>query len=192
MNLELWFPQPIWFKDYEVDFSESVAYIQELKKTSPGRKFTNIGGWQSEDVDLESIKELAVPFDVVRKGLEYIVQDLQQYGFGKFRLANAWINVNKGANFNKEHVHPGVTFSGCLYLKVSDKSGHISFTRPDNMMLYPGFGSDKKDIFYLSANYKPVIGRLLVFPAWLSHMVLPSEDDEERISISFNFTHEGQ
>jgi uncharacterized protein (TIGR02466 family) len=192
MHLELWFPQPIWFKDCTADFSEALSYIEELKKTNPGRRLSNVGGWQSEDIDFESTKELAEPFDVVRKGVEYVVQDLQQYGFGKFRLANAWINVSKGADFNREHVHAGATFSGCLYLKVSDKSGHISFTRPDNMLLYPGVGSNKKDIFYSSTSYKPVIGRLLVFPAWLPHMVLPSEDDEERISVAFNLTHEEQ
>jgi uncharacterized protein (TIGR02466 family) len=192
MQLELWFPQPIWFKDYEVDFSNAVAYVEELKKTSPGRKFSNVGGWQSEDVDLEVTPGLEGPFDVIRAGVEHVVADLQQYGFGMFRLSNAWINVNKGTDFNREHVHPGATFSGCLYLKASDKSGCISFVRPDNMRLYAGVGGDKKDIFFKDVSYKPVTGKLLIFPAWLPHIVFPSEDVEERISIGFNLTHEGQ
>jgi uncharacterized protein (TIGR02466 family) len=191
MQLEMWFPQPIWFKDYETDFSEALAYIEELKKTNPGRQLSNIGGWQSEDVDIKDIKELAEPFNIILSGAKYVAQDLQQYGFSKLRLSNAWINVNKGTDYNKEHVHPLSTFSGCLYLKASSAAGAIEFIRPDNMLLYPRTNS-KTGMFYPTVNYKPVAGKLLIFPSWLPHMALPSKDDEERINIAFNFIHEGQ
>jgi uncharacterized protein (TIGR02466 family) len=191
MQLEMWFPQPIWFKDYEVDFSEAIAYIEELKKINPGRQFSNMGGWQSEDVGIEAIKELKEPFNIILSGVEYVTQDLQQYGFNKLCLSNAWINVNKGTDYNREHVHPLSTFSGCLYLKASTAAGAIEFKRPDSMELYPGV-DNKTGIFYPSSNYKPSIGRLLIFPAWLPHMALPSEDVEERISIAFNLIHEEQ
>jgi uncharacterized protein (TIGR02466 family) len=192
MNLELWFPQPIWFEDYDADFSKSIEYIQQLKATSPGRKISNVGGWQSNDIELEDVEELEETFNIIRKASEHVVGDLQQYGFGEFKLSNAWANVNKGTDFNRQHVHSGVTFSGCLYLKASDKAGDISFVRPDNISLYHGIGVGKSGMFYTSANYKPITGRLLIFPAWLPHMVLPSEDDEERISIAFNLSHEGE
>lgn len=191
MQLEMWFPQPIWFKDYEVDFSEAIAYIEEFKKTNPGRQISNIGGWQSGDVDIKAIKELAEPFNVIISGVKHVAQNLQQDGFSKFLLSNAWINVNKGTDFNKEHVHPLSTFSGCLYLKASSAAGDIMFSRPDNMQLYPGT-DNKTGMFYPTVTYKPVTGKLLIFPSWLSHMALPSEDDEERISIAFNLIHEGQ
>jgi uncharacterized protein (TIGR02466 family) len=186
MNLQLWFPQPIWFKDYDVDFSKAIEYIQKLKTSNPGRKRSNMGGWQSEDINIiEVSKELEEPFNVILSGVKHVAQDLQQYGFGNFYLTNAWINVNKGTDYNREHVHPLNTFSGCLYLKTSSSSGAIEFSRPDNMKLYPGT-DNKTDIFYSAAHYKPVSGKLLIFPAWLSHTVLPSENNEERISIAFN------
>jgi uncharacterized protein (TIGR02466 family) len=190
MQLEMWFPQPVWFKDYETDFSEALAYIEELKKNTPGRQVSNIGGWQSEDVDIKATKQLSEPFNVIFSGVKYVAQDLQQYGFSKFSLANAWINVNKGTNYNREHVHPGSTFSGCLYLKTSSAAGVIEFSRPDNMQLYQGT-YNKTGMFSPMVSYKPVTGKLLIFPSWLSHMALPSKDDEERISIAFNLIHEG-
>jgi uncharacterized protein (TIGR02466 family) len=41
---------------------------------------------------------------------------------------------------------------------------------------------------FSSATYtiNPVEGKLIIFPAWLEHEVLPTNTDEERISISFN------
>ena len=35
-------------------------------------------------------------------------------------------------------------------------------------------------------SYPPQEGRLILFPAWLSHGVRENETDEDRISISFN------
>jgi uncharacterized protein (TIGR02466 family) len=185
MNLELWFPQPIWIKEYDADFSKAIDYVQKLKTTDPGRQASNLGGWQSNDVDFASTEELKEIFDVITDGVQHVATSLQEYGFGDFKLYNAWANVNKGSDSNRGHVHPGSTFSGCLYLKASNTAGAIEFTRPDNMGLYPGV-RNKTGIFYETANYKPVAGRLLIFPAWLSHMVLPSKSDEERISVSFN------
>jgi uncharacterized protein (TIGR02466 family) len=190
MNLELWFPQPIWFKDYDTDFSKAVEYIQKLKVTDPGRQISNIGGWQSNDVDFSSTEELKEVFNVITEGVQQVADSLQENGFRGFKLSSSWINVNKGTDFNREHTHPGSTFSGCLYLKVADTSGAIEFTRPDNMSLYPQTGN-KTGIFFASAKYKPVVGRLIIFPAWLPHMVMPSESDEERISIAFNVNHIG-
>jgi len=191
MNLALWFPQPIWFKDYDVDFSEAINYIQKLKVSSAGRKISNVGGWQSDFVDFKATKELETAFNIIMDGTNHVVGQVQGYGFKGLKLDTAWINVNKGADFNKAHVHPEATFSGCLYLKTSDKSGNIEFMRPDNMDLYPGF-NNKTGMFCQALSYKPTVGKLLIFPPWLSHMVLPSGDEEERISIGFNLIHEGQ
>jgi uncharacterized protein (TIGR02466 family) len=187
MDLELWFPQPIWFKNYDSDFSTAVSYIQKLKTTSPGNKISNIGGWQSSAVNLETSEELKEVFNVINAGLSHVEKTLKEQGFGPLKLETVWINVNKGKDYNREHVHPGSTFSGCLYLKVSDKSGVIEFKRPDNMTLYPGT-HNKTGMFYPTVTYKPVSGMLLIFPAWLSHLVFPSDDDEERISVAFNVT----
>lgn len=188
MNLELWFPQPIWFKDHDVDFSKAIEYIQKLKATDPGRKVSNVGGWQSNDIDFASIEEFKEVFNVIKEGIQYVADSLQNNGFKNFSLGSSWINVSKGTDFNREHIHAGNTFSGCLYLKASDTAGAIEFMRPDNMESYPGI-HDKTGMFFLSTSYKPVVGRLLIFPAWLPHMVLPSKSDEERISIAFNVTH---
>lgn len=191
MNLELWFPQPIWFKDHDVDFSKAIEYAQKLKATDPGRQISNVGGWQSNDVDFSSIEELKEAFSVITEGVKQVFDSLQENGFRGFQLGSSWININKGTDFNREHTHIESTFSGCLYLKASDTAGAIEFMRPDNMHLYPKT-NNKTGAFFSSVKYKPVVGRLIIFPSWLAHMALPSESDEERISIAFNIMHTGQ
>jgi len=190
MNLEFWFPQPVWFKDHDVDFSKAIEYAQKLKATDPGRQISNVGGWQSNDVDFSSTEELKEVFNVITEGVKQVVDSLQENGFRGFKLGSSWININKGTDFNREHTHTGSTFSGCLYLKASDAAGAIEFMRPDNMHLYPNT-DNKTGVFFSSVKYKPVVGRLIIFPAWLAHMALPSESDEERISIAFNIIHTG-
>lgn len=190
MNLELWFPQPIWFKDHDVCFSKAVEYIQKLKDADPGRKVSNIGGWQSNNIDFSSVEELKEVFDVINEGVQCVVDSVQENGFTNFSLGDSWINVNKGTDFNRQHTHAGSTFSGCLYLKAAESAGAIEFARPDNMALHPRT-DNKTGIFFQTASFKPVVGRLLIFPAWLPHMVLPSASDEERISVAFNVNHIG-
>jgi uncharacterized protein (TIGR02466 family) len=37
----------------------------------------------------------------------------------------------------------------------------------------------------------PVVGRIIIFPAWLWHCVEPNESNDIRISVSFNFLQKG-
>ena len=41
------------------------------------------------------------------------------------------------------------------------------------------------------ANIEPVVGRIIMFPAWLWHSVEPNKSNELRISVSFNFLQDG-
>jgi uncharacterized protein (TIGR02466 family) len=36
-------------------------------------------------------------------------------------------------------------------------------------------------------NLKPEAGKLLLFESWLRHEVPPNLDDEDRVSVSFNY-----
>jgi uncharacterized protein (TIGR02466 family) len=40
-------------------------------------------------------------------------------------------------------------------------------------------------------HYKPIAGRLIMFPSWLNHCVDPNESNDIRISVSFNFLQAG-
>jgi len=40
---------------------------------------------------------------------------------------------------------------------------------------------------FRETHYKPIAGRLIMFPSWLMHCVDPNESNDIRISVSFNF-----
>ena len=69
-------------------------------------------------------------------------------------------------------------------------SGSLRFRDPraaKRMSPWPVAEDKKSDLRHKDrVNYKPVAGRLIMFPSWLEHDVEATLSDQERISISFN------
>jgi uncharacterized protein (TIGR02466 family) len=188
MILENWFPTPIWYEeglDQLVNFDLIETKCQELKETTLGRIKSNIGGWQSEDINLKNIPELQPLFQIIIDRAKSATPVILREGVA-IQLANAWVNINQGKDINLKHTHPGCILSGSVYVKSSLNSGAIRFMRPDlsphylnNVPIAPNFSQ--------MVAFNPTRGKLILFPSWIEHDVEPSTDEETRISISFNF-----
>ena len=65
--------------------------------------------------------------------------------------------------------------------------------RLGNMWANINYKTKEKEPQHLcrEVHFEPVAGRLIMFPAWLNHMVETNQSDEPRISISFNFLQKG-
>ena len=110
-------------------------------------------------------------------------------------MDNMWANVNYKYAYNKNHIHPGAQWSGVYYIKSPEESGNIWFTDPRaqlsmDMTLYNS--SKRPNSQIREVYYKPVEGRLIMFPGWLTHEVEMNKSDLKgekghRVSISFNF-----
>jgi uncharacterized protein (TIGR02466 family) len=80
-------------------------------------------------------------------------------------------------------------FSCVYYVKGNKDAGNIEIMSPisakchviypDHISTYNRFTSDR----YW---YDPEPGKLLIFPAWITHYVHPNISEDERISIAFN------
>ncbi len=192
------FATPLYFKDVENPLlnNELLKYCLSLKKKRKGRKISNVGGWQSDDVDCEH--------KTIVKFIDYIQSDLSEYmrlfnDNQQFRINNMWFNINSKHHYNQEHSHEGgisnVDFSGVYYLKTSnnEKCGSIVFNNPDNKLgtsplfslneikEYSPFNSSK----YISV---PKDQRLLLFQSHIKHSVLPNRTSKDRISLAFNWS----
>ena len=107
---------------------------------------------------------------------------------GKFEIINSWINFNEKGTFQFAHNHDTrkyndqeIYLSGVYYYKTNGDDGDLTFISPNIMH------STEMDIFSKAhASYKPIVGRLLLFPSWLSHQVGLNKTDNLRITISFN------
>ena len=107
----------------------------------------------------------------------------------------AWPNVNRFGDYHNLHNHPHSWLSGTYYVQVpsgkpraggrSDLNpGAISFFDPRpqaNMLAVKGDGQ-------VEAEHRvvPESGMLLIWPAFIHHLVHPNLFEESRISISFN------
>ena len=94
-------------------------------------------------------------------------------------------NVNTKDDFNMIHSHGQFQFSGAYYVKAPKDSGQIVFRDPRPAAITNEFVTSQ---FNGGEVYRiePEEGKLLIFPSYLDHMVMPSKSDDDRVSISWN------
>lgn len=190
IKVDYWFPTPIWITDLDINNDQLKTACLKLKEDNlDGRVLSNMGGWQSNDLYPE--QNIAVFRQLVSSLTESINYILENDYCITDRVANVsqyWININKGHNANQVHIHPGAFLSGVYYVSAPEGSGSIHFERDSKEIYAMGclkIGG-KTVVSTMNCEYKPKTGRLLLFPGWLPHSVLPNTTDEERISIAFN------
>lgn len=184
MNRQDWFTTPIWYDYTDIDVIPIYKKCLQLKKKLLSRTYTNVGGWQSDDIDLFDYKEFMPLHNFIDNKLQQIISELQSTVC--LRIDNAWININGRGNSNMRHTHQNAAFAGVFYVNVDDKSGDIKFYSENKTMLEHGFRPMGSPLFWNSVMYKPKNGMLLIFPSWIPHDVSENKSKINRVSISFN------
>ena len=106
-----------------------------------------------------------------------------------------WCNIQKKYEYNPIHNHAG-DLSFVLYIKIpydlnKEKAephavNERQSTLPTFSFLYPSIGIVDSHMITLDHSHE---GMMLIFPAWLQHMVTPFyTSDDYRISVSGNLT----
>jgi uncharacterized protein (TIGR02466 family) len=190
MNLDLLFATPVYVVDIGNEklnehLEKNVIRWSEKDK---GITKTNSKGWHSP-TDMhqkEEYKELVNILFQAQLNI-YNSEGLDSEPF----LGNMWANINPPGGFNKPHIHPNSLWSGVYYIKAPEKCGNLILEDPKSvsLMVMP---RRKQNIqlpihTHRILNYKPLAGRLIMFPSWLNHWVEPNESNDIRISVSFNF-----
>jgi len=172
----------------KLDNGRLEKFCLEKKKSSPGRKVSNSGGWQSENLDLAT-PELAELVAEVSKRLDEVHRAFEFHTSLRQVITEAWININQKGHFNNSHDHPGSLFSAVYYVKGGPDKGALEFKTPITPHTYTisdemvgGFNAFTGHAMVIP----PVTGDLLIFPSWLLHRVNMSQSDEDRISIALN------
>jgi len=106
-------------------------------------------------------------------------------------LTQSWVVSQYAGDFNPLHHHNG-DFSGGIYLKVPD--GMNDEWEEDSKDHYPAKGlieyafGEAQSFRCDTLKFKPEVGKFLVFPSWLKHLVYPFSVEGERRMMSFNAT----
>ena len=184
------FKTPLYYTDLKLDNKEMANYCLSMSKKDKGRIISNIGGWQSSDLqgnhpvlnDLyKSIKEHC---SIYTKELDIKSED---------KIGNIWININGYKDINSLHCHPYSLVSGVYYVQTPKDCGNIRFHHPGYDWFQYDWTSEKVNKFNLynaAIWWMPSkVNRLYLFPSWLKHHVEANlNKKEKRISISFNLT----
>ena len=173
----------IYSAELSTPVEEVYAACLLLKNTYNTTINSNRNGWQSPgfsdgaapSVIFESLKAEVIQFanqisDAERLGLE-------------FKVGNWWANISESNAYNVVHSHPGTDLVVVYYAKATDQSGELVLIRNDSSLSSNLFTNRPQESRF---PLKPQAGRAYAFPAWLLHYVELSQDDEDRVSISFN------
>ena len=191
-KVENLFPSPVHqilindFDDYKDQLIKET--YQERDEDPVGRRVSNRGGWQSNQVDIHECKS-----DTLKEVIISSLTKLEPISQNVSVIVGGWKNINGPGDFNCVHNHPRSHLSGVLWIKAPKDSGNIVFTSPHLFNRYQELDS-YTDEFKLNSNcymtyyFPPKEVRLLIFPSDLEHEVKENKSDEDRISYSFNIT----
>jgi uncharacterized protein (TIGR02466 family) len=191
MNIDLYFPTPVWWEHTEIKTEDMVALCYRLREQDPvGRKLSNQGGWQSRDFRAGTYPEMKQLEDRILEQAEQCVRD---FGYREdlcfVDIENFWFNINHKNHTNAVHTHDNSFISGVFYLKARHGHGNINFYKSYGQDFIVASQATIGQFTSLSASamsFVPESQKLIMFPGWLPHGVERNELDEDRISISFN------
>lgn len=179
----------IYEKQLKLNNEEIIKYCRKLKKHDKGKQITNVGGWQSTDLQGKHFI------------LNELFEDIEHFGneYGKvlglklpLKIDNIWININDYKDFNLEHFHGNSLISGVYYVKTQNNSGNIVFCNPSIDIMQQDWNKYTIEEHTIINSPRWIMpsksGTLYLFPNYLKHFVQPNLSKSDRISISFNLT----
>lgn len=194
MTIHSLFATPIY--EYQGTIEETFLVQHEIKSVLPTivniDKFENPQGWNDGvKTNIKSRFNTIQDFEMTNLAA-YIETHIRKYisQVGAWepmpnKLGHSWINVVDKDCGQDWHQHQDATISGVYYYQTTGNDGDISFRTPNQFVeleLFPLGNTVNK--FY---NVQPKVGKIVLFPGWVSHRVEANTQDTTRISISFNY-----
>jgi len=118
------------------------------------------------------------------KDLEFELEDK------KLKLEDLWINILPEGGIHTSHIHPHSVISGTTYVAMPEGAGAIKFEDPRHamMMAAPARKKKAREELRQFVYVAPAVGEVLMWESWLRHEVAMNMAEEERISVSFNYS----
>lgn len=195
-----YFPTMVF--QYDVDDPETInktlldlTYSERESGIAVNKSNTaELGSWHSA-TNLHKKPEYDRLLTEINAALSLISHELRYAKDQVLKITTMWSIINPPGNGNRAHVHPNSLWSGCYYIHAPEGAGNIEFIDPRTTLIMnqPKFENKKKRPreCRIKVSYKPVPGRMVIFPAWLYHGVDPNmskerERDGDRVIIAFN------
>lgn len=191
-SIKLWFPTSIYEVNLGDEFiSKGNEYYNkglEYKNTTPV-----IDDWNNDTyMTLNTVNlcnvELFQP--LIQKCREHVINFSKHFGVEThdIRCIDSWINIAAPGNYQEYHVHPKHHFSLSYYVKTPKNCGDLLFRSYDSNNMLPLPIDNPSFPGFTNTRYTPEEGKLIIFRSNLYHMVRKNMSNEDRVSISMNFT----
>lgn len=158
--------------------------------------FKGLGGWHSHN-DLHKDSNYDRITNAIHQAASLVSESEGYHGEYDLKIGTMWSIINPPGSSNQAHIHPGCQWSGVYYIQAPEDSGNIVFTDPrtENLMHQPRYQPKRTrpKHCWTKVNFTPTAGKMIIFPSWLYHSVLPNLSQEEapasnRVIISFNLS----
>ena len=186
IGIEEIFTTPILVAELDLDLNKIVDYCYNYKNSNSGRKISNFGGYQSNDIDLND--NLLID---LKNNVNNIVSDVGRSILNlnnNLKISNYWFNINNYKDFNIPHKHSFSILSCVFYAKVPENSGRLVLTNDYEIPCYLETKFVMRGNKFNSTEriFNPKDNSLFIFPSWINHFVEPNMSKEDRISFAFN------
>lgn len=196
-----YFPTLIF--QYDVENSQSLnstlldLIYAERERDRAGVNKSNtaeLGSWHSA-TNLQKKPEYGPLLTEIDSTLGRMSKELRYAKDQVLKITTMWSIINPPGNGNRAHVHPNSLWSGVYYVQAPEGAGQIEFVDPRTVLIMnqPKYETKKKRPrdCWTKVNFKPIPGRMIIFPAWLYHSVDTNMSKEkgraaDRIIVSFN------
>ncbi|MGX0978194.1 uncharacterized protein (TIGR02466 family) [Roseovarius sp. MBR-51] len=108
----------------------------------------------------------------------------------ELKLEDIWINILPEGGMHASHIHPHSVISGTTYVAMPEGTSALKLEDPRSarMMASPVRRKDARQELRTFIYAKPVVGDVLLWESWLRHEVPMNMSEEDRISVSFNYS----
>jgi uncharacterized protein (TIGR02466 family) len=106
------------------------------------------------------------------------------------KLEDIWINILPEGGSHGSHIHPHSVISGTTYVAMPEGTSALKLEDPRSarMMVAPTRQKDAREDMRTFVYVKPQVGDVLMWESWLRHEVPMNQSEDDRISVSFNYS----
>ncbi|MEC8582168.1 MAG: 2OG-Fe(II) oxygenase family protein [Pseudomonadota bacterium] len=129
--------------------------------------------------------------DALDKHVAAFAEDLEFDLDGReLKLEDIWINILPEGGMHSSHIHPHSVISGTTYVSMPDGASALKLEDPRSarMMAAPPRKKGAREELKTFVYAKPKVGDVLLWESWLRHEVPMNMAEDERISVSFNYS----
>lgn len=175
-----WWITPVWEIQTEFDSKFNDLLIADVLSIKPSFNPKGFNIFDHSTERIEILKEY-----ITKKAIECtsgLFND--KFMFNPF-IERGWVNVQNPKNGMPLHDHGSTVLAATYYIKTPDNCGDLLLVDPRGAHDW-GREYDNGIDCVKYKRITPSAGKLVMFPAYIMHMIEPNCSDEQRVSLSCN------